>query len=116
MIGAAEFQADAAGKGGPAITNGLGQASVVAITVPPDLLDALAVRLAQIIPSPQIHPDASPWLTVIQAARRAGYECRNGRAPATMYGLAKQIGKRVGNKWMIHVSDLDQAIRDGLAG
>jgi len=33
-----------------------------------------------------------------------------------MYGLAKQIGKRVGNKWMIHVSDLDQAIRDGLAG
>jgi hypothetical protein len=88
------------------------QPAGVAILLPSEVLDALAIRMSQLVTASQ--PDGrSPWMTVVEAARRAGYECRNGRAPGTIYNLVKQIGRKVGNKWLVHVDDFDQAIREG---
>ena len=85
----------------------------VMITLPPEVFDALAIRMSQLAPAPQPGSGVSPWLTVLEAARRVGYECRNGRAPGTIYALVQQIGCKVGNKWLVHVDDFDQAIRQG---
>jgi hypothetical protein len=52
-----------------------------------------------------------PWLSVVEAARYAGWPCRNGRAPQSFYDLAKRIGSKVNGKWRIHVDDLDAEIR-----
>jgi hypothetical protein len=83
------------------------------ISIPPDLLDALAARLARFVTTPQTNSHGSPWATVVEAARRVGYECRTDRAPQSIYALARQIGHKVGSKWLIHVDDLDRAIREG---
>jgi hypothetical protein len=92
-----------------------GDPTGVAISVPSELVDAIGHWLAQHMSVPVFADGGSPWLTVVEAARRAGYECPNNRAPATIYSLAKQIGRKVGNKWLIHVADFDQAIREGRA-
>jgi hypothetical protein len=52
-----------------------------------------------------------PWLSVVEAARHAGWPCKNGRAPQSFYDLAKRIGSKVNGKWRIHVDDLDAEIR-----
>jgi hypothetical protein len=52
-----------------------------------------------------------PWLSVVEAARHAGWPCRNGRAPQSFYNLAKRIGSKVNGKWRIHVDDLDAEMR-----
>lgn len=52
-----------------------------------------------------------PWLSVVEAARHAGWPCENGRAPQSFYDLAKRIGSKVNGKWRIHVDDLDAEIR-----
>jgi hypothetical protein len=52
-------------------------------------------------------------LSVVEAAKRAGYECANGRAPERIYTLARQIGRKRGTAWIIHADDLDRAIREG---
>jgi hypothetical protein len=83
--------------------------------LPPEILDALAIRMSQLVSATQTGIGGSPWMTVVEAARRAGYECPNGRAPGTIYNLVKQIGRKVGNKWLVHVDDFDQAIREGRA-
>jgi hypothetical protein len=85
----------------------------LAIIVPPDLIEVLAARVAELITTPNGHESGSPWLTVIEAAKRAGYDCPNGRAPERIYALARQIGRRRGSAWIIHADDLDQAIREG---
>ena len=52
-----------------------------------------------------------PWLSVVEAARHAGWPCKNGRAPQSFYDLAKRIGSKFNGKWRIHVDDLDAEIR-----
>ena len=52
-----------------------------------------------------------PWLSVVEAARHAGWPCKSGRAPQSFYDLAKRIGSKVNGKWRIHVNDLDAEIR-----
>jgi hypothetical protein len=84
-----------------------------AIIVPSDFLDALAARVAEMISPHNGNGFDSPWLTVVEAAKRAGYDCPNGRAPERIYALARQIGRRRGSAWIIHADDLDQAIREG---
>jgi hypothetical protein len=91
----------------------LGPEASVAIVVPPALIDVLAARVAELISRRDGDGFESPWLTVVEAARRAGYACPNGRAPERIYTLARQIGRRRGAAWVIHVDDLDQAIREG---
>jgi hypothetical protein len=85
----------------------------VAIVVPPDLIDVLAAKVAELISPRNGIGLESPWLTVVEAAKRAGYDCPNGRAPERIYTLARQIGRRRGSAWIIHADDLDQAIREG---
>lgn len=105
-------------RGGEGLSIALGSSgdpTGVAISVPSELVDAIGHWLAQRMSAPVFADRGSPWLTVIEAARRAGYECPNNRAPATIYSLAKQIGRKVGSKWLIHVDDFDQAIREGRA-
>jgi hypothetical protein len=87
--------------------------SSVAIIVPPDLIDALAAKVAELISPRNGNGPDSPWLSVVEAAKRAGYDCPNGRAPERVYALARQIGRRRGAAWIIHADDLDQAIREG---
>jgi hypothetical protein len=101
---------------GFAITvRGASEPTGVALSVPAELVDAIGRWLGQHLSLPDSAPIGSPWLTVVEAARRAGYECPNDRAPASIYSLAKQIGHKIGSKWLIHVDDLDQAIREGRA-
>jgi hypothetical protein len=57
------------------------------------------------------HPTRGPWLTIVEAARYAGWPCRNGRAPASFYELAQRIGMKLNNKWRIRRDDLDAEIR-----
>jgi hypothetical protein len=85
----------------------------VAIVVPSDLIEVLAARLAELMSPSNGVELKSPWLTVVEAAKRAGYECPNGRAPERIYTLAREIGRRRGSAWIIHADDLDQAIRGG---
>ena len=87
--------------------------SSVSITVPPDLIDALAAKVAELISPRTGNGLDSPWLSVVEAAKRAGYDCPNERAPERVYALARQIGRRRGAAWIIHADDLDQAIREG---
>lgn len=51
------------------------------------------------------------WLTVAQAARYMGMASPGGRAPTSTYEIAREIGSLVGNRWLIHSSDLDEWIR-----
>lgn len=59
-------------------------------------------------PSPLLY---SPWLTVQQAAARIGLGS-NGRAPASIYEIARAIGQKRGGRWLI---DQD-AFEDYLVG
>jgi hypothetical protein len=52
-----------------------------------------------------------PWLSVVDAARHAGWPCPNGRAPASFYVLAARIGVKLNGKWRVHVDDLDAELR-----
>jgi hypothetical protein len=52
-----------------------------------------------------------PWLSVVDAARHAGWRCPNDRAPASFYELAKRIGVKINGKWRVHVDDLDAELR-----
>ena len=52
-----------------------------------------------------------PWLTVVEAARYAGWPCPADRAPASFYEIAQRIGVKINGKWRIHVDDLDGEIR-----
>lgn len=52
-----------------------------------------------------------PWLTVVEAARYAGWPCPTGRAPASFYEIAQRIGVKLHGKWRIHVDDLDGEMR-----
>jgi hypothetical protein len=55
--------------------------------------------------------DRGPWLSVVEAARYAGWQCANGRAPESFYRLARRIGFKLHGKWRIHRDDLDAHIR-----
>ena len=52
-----------------------------------------------------------PWLSVVEAARHAGWRCPNDRAPASFYELAQRIGVKINGKWRVHVDDLDAELR-----
>ena len=69
-------------------------------------------------PDPEGHSRAvaSPWLSVVQAARHCGWPCRNGRAPASFYELADRIGYKIHGQWRIHIEDLDGYIRASRGG
>jgi hypothetical protein len=83
------------------------------VSLSSDFLDVVGVRLAAAVAERFERPVESPWLTVQQAAARAGYDCVKGRAPESIYRLARQIGHKVGSHWLIHLDDLDRAIREG---
>ena len=69
-------------------------------------------RAAEIVePEPVLPAIRSPWLSVVDAAKHAGWKCSNDRAPQSFYDLAHQIGSKVNGKWRIHVDDLDTWIR-----
>ena len=53
----------------------------------------------------------APWLSVVEAARHAGWPCANGRAPASFYDLAQRVGVKFNGKWRIHRDDLDAEMR-----
>jgi hypothetical protein len=55
--------------------------SSVSIIVPPDLIDTLAAKVAELISPRAGNGLDSPWLSVVEAAKRAGYDCPNERAP-----------------------------------
>jgi len=52
-----------------------------------------------------------PWLSVVDAARYAGWPCTSGRAPQSFYEVAARIGCKVNGKWRIHIDDLETEIR-----
>lgn len=89
------------------------QPASLMVSITPEFLDAIGVRVQPLASANEIL-DRSPWLTVAEAAQRVGYNNESGRAPETIYKLARQIGHKVGARWLIHVDDLDRAIRDGL--
>jgi hypothetical protein len=53
----------------------------------------------------------TPWMTVVDAARYAGFPCTNGRAPNSFYDIANAIGYRLHGRWLIARADLDAYIR-----
>jgi hypothetical protein len=50
-------------------------------------------------------------MTVLEAARYAGYPCDNGRAPNSFYTLAERIGHLFNGRWLIDRDELDAYIR-----
>ncbi len=59
------------------------------------------------------HPTCRAWLTIVQAARHLGYACTNGRAPNSVYAIARKIGHQINGHWLIHTDDLDAYVRSG---
>jgi hypothetical protein len=50
-------------------------------------------------------------MTVVDAARYAGFPCTNGRAPNSFYKVAEKIAYRFHGRWLIARDDLDAYIR-----
>lgn len=78
-----------------------------AITLTPQKQDRVAAPREPAKPA----APTQRWLTVAQAARYMGMASPGGRAPTSTYEIAREIGSLVGNRWLIHSSDLDEWIR-----
>jgi hypothetical protein len=63
------------------------------------------------LPSASLAEPSSPWMTVVDAARYAGFPCTTGRAPNSFYAVARKIGYRLHGRWVIARTDLDAYIR-----
>jgi len=50
-------------------------------------------------------------MTILDAARYAGFPCLNGRAPNSFYAIAREIGYRFQGRWLVSPVDLDAYIR-----
>ena len=62
------------------------------------------------------HDRQPDWLNVVDAARYLRLPCPGGRAPTSVYEIAREIGSFVGGRWLIAADDLNQWVRRRASG
>ena len=83
-----------------------GEADLVTVAIPPELLEAIALRVADLVTAQPSHPsEEQPWIGVAQAAEHLA--CK----PHRIYDLVRRqrvAFRRDGTRLLFRRSDLDR--------